>query len=89
MQEARLEREDPAVVARADAHVVDLLALVRGADEVLAPVLGPLDRHPEPAGGERDEDLLGIELDDLDAEAAADVGRDDVDASRGRGRTGG
>ena len=80
MQEARLEREDLAVVARTDADVVDLLALVRGADEVLAPVLGPLDRHPEQAGRQRHHHLLGIELDDLDAEAAADVGRDDVDA---------
>ena len=79
MGEARLQRQDPAVLAHADLHVVDLLALVGGADEVLAPVLGPLDRHPEVAGGERDEDLLGIELDDLDAEAAADVGGDDVD----------
>ena len=79
VHEARLEREDAAVLAHADPHVVDLLALVRGADEVLAPVLGPLDRHPEVAGGERDEDLLGIELDDLDAEAAADVGGHDVD----------
>ena len=33
---------------------------------------------PEPVGGERDEDLLGIELDHLDAEAAADVGRHDL-----------
>ena len=62
----------------ADGDVVDLLALVRRADEVLAPVLGPLDRHAQPLGGERDEDLLRIELDHLDAEAAADVGRHDL-----------
>ena len=79
MQEARLEREDLAVLAGADADVVHLLALVRGADEVLPPVLGPLDRHPEALGRERHHHLLGIELDDLHAEAAADVGRDDVD----------
>ena len=78
MQEARLEAEDAAVVAEPDRDVVDLAALLGGADEVLAPVLGPLDRHAQPVGGEGDEDLLGIELDHLDAEAAADVGGDDL-----------
>jgi hypothetical protein len=47
-----------------------------GCDEVLAPVLGPLGRDPEPERGQRHQHLLGIELDDLDAGAAADVGRD-------------
>ena len=80
MQEPVLERQDAAVGGRAHAHVVDLPALVVRAEEVLAAVLDPLHRHAEPPRGPRDQHLLGVELDDLDAEAAADVGRDYVDA---------
>src|SRR3954466_14908804 len=48
-------------------------------EQVLAPVLGPLDRLAELARGERDEKVLWIEL-ASHAEAAADVRLDHVDA---------
>ena len=58
---------------------VDLAALVGGGDEVLAAVLGELHGPAERPGGQRDQQLLGPGVVDLDAEAAADVGRDHVD----------
>ena len=46
---------------------------------MLAPVLGELHRPAEGARRQRDEQLLGPRVVDLDAEAAADVGGDHVD----------
>ena len=46
---------------------------------MLAPVLRELHGAAERARGQRDEHLLGPRVVDLDAEAAADVGRDHVD----------
>jgi hypothetical protein len=59
--------------------LVALAAFVGRGDEVLAPVLGPLDLAPEADGGPGDQDLLGPGVHDLDPEAAADVGGDDLD----------
>ncbi len=80
MQEADVQSQDPALSVHAHSNVMDLPALLVGADEVLAPVLGPLDGHPELARGPRHQNFLWIELHDLDAEAATDVRRDHVNA---------
>ena len=52
-----------------------LLPRVRGGQQVLAARLDPLDGHAEPSRQQRQHQLLGIDL-LLDAEPAADVGRD-------------
>lgn len=78
VQDLHLQAEEAAVVVEAHPHVLHLPALVGGGDEVLAPVLGPLDLPVQQPGRPGDEDLLGPGMDDLDAEAAADVGRDDL-----------
>ncbi len=69
--------EDAGLGVDRDLHVPVLVALLLGGDEVLAPVLDPLDRaaHRQRGGGERA--ILGIEA-ALRPEAAADVGRDDA-----------
>ena len=69
----------PAVVVVPDPDVVQLPALVGAGHEVLAPVLGPLHRLPEPLGRPRHEHLLRPGVHDLDAETAADVGRHHLD----------
>src|SRR5690606_8905309 len=69
--------------------VLHLAALVGGGDEVLAPVLGPLDLPAEEPGGPRHQDLLRPRVHDLDAEAAADVGRDHLDVGQGQVERGG
>ena len=68
----------PALARRRDLgrHVV--VARERGGGEVLDPVLDPFDREPGHDRGDRGADIAGIGA-DLVAEAAADVGRDDVD----------
>jgi len=58
--------------------VVDLLARLVGAQQVLAAVLDPACRAPQQAGDKGRQELLGVEA-VLDAEAAADVGGDDPD----------
>ena len=79
VQEPSLQREDAAGVVHPHHDLVDLPTLLGRPDEVLPPVLGPLDRDAEAARRPWDQDLLRIELHDLDAEATADVGRHDVD----------
>ena len=54
------------------ADAVDLVARMVGGDEMLAPVLDPLDRPAEAERGERHEHVLRVEL-AADAEAAADM----------------
>ena len=80
--EAHVEPEDASLVVVPDVDVVDLPTLVRGRDEVLAPVLGELHDPVEGAGRVRHQQLLRPRVVDLDAEAAADVGRDHVDLSQ-------
>ena len=77
--ELDVQPEQPPVVVEADLDVLHLAALVGGRDEVLAAVLGELHGPAERPGGQRDQQLLGPRVVDLDAEAAADVGRDHVD----------
>ena len=77
------------VVVEADRDVLQLAALLAGGDEVLAPVLGPLDRPAELHGRPRHQHLLGPRVHDLDAEAAADVGRDHLDLESGQAELGG
>ena len=78
--ELDVEPEQPTVVVEADLDVVLLRALVGRGDEVLAAVLGELHRAPQRHRRERHEELLGPRVVDLDAEAPADVGSDDVHA---------
>jgi hypothetical protein len=58
---------------------MQLPPLVRRRDEVLAPVLSPLDRAVQQPGCPGDQNLLRPRVHDLDAEATADVGRDALD----------
>ena len=61
--------------------VPELIAFLGAGDEMLAPVLDPLDRPPEQEGGERDGDLLRVGH-QLGPEPAADRRRDHADAPR-------
>ena len=79
VEEAVPDAEDAAVLRRRDLDAVDHQPLVVGADEVLAPVLDPLHRAAQQARSEGDQQLLGIDQEDLDAEAAAHVRRDHGD----------
>ena len=73
-EEPVAEAEDLAVAGGRDLDVVELLARVGGALEVLAPGLDPLEGAAEPLGDEGDEEVLRVDR-ALGAEAAADVGR--------------
>jgi len=73
-REARLDGGERAVAADAEARAVPLIAVGGGGEEVLAPRLDPLHGPAEPARDGRDQHLLGVRV-ALDAEAAADVGR--------------
>jgi hypothetical protein len=89
MPEPDVEPQDPPVVVEADGDVMLLRAFVRARDEVLAPVLGELDRLSQQPGGPRHEHLFWPRMHDLDAEAAADVRRDDVDLAQVQAQLGG
>ena len=79
VQEHVAHAEDlPALVQR-DLRVVDLAALLRGSEEVLLPILGPLDGAAELHGGPRHQHLLRVVHHDLRAEPAPDERRDDAD----------
>ena len=73
------QREDAAVVVEADLDIVDLVARMARAHQVLAAVLDPLHRPPQPARQEWDQQVLRIDV-PLEAEAAADVEGDAADA---------
>ena len=60
--EAVAEREDAAVVVEADLDVVDLVARMAGAHEMLAPVLDPAHRPFTSARQERNQQVLGIDV---------------------------
>ena len=47
MPESHVQSEDAAVIVETDPHMVQLGAFVCAGHEVLAPVLGELDRPPE------------------------------------------
>ena len=77
--ELHVEGEEVALVVEADRDLLQLAALVRAGDEVLAAVLGPLDVAAQVACRPRHQHLLGPRVHDLDAEPAADVGGDALD----------
>ncbi len=87
--ELDVEPQHAAVVVEADLDVVLLRALVGGGDEVLAAVLGELHRPAQRLRRQRDQELLGPRVHDLDAEATADVGGDDVDLRQVEAELGG
>src|SRR5690606_24245521 len=66
-----------------------LATFVRRGDEVRAAVLGELDRTAQRLRRHRDQQFLGPGVDDLDAEAAAHVGGDDVDLTEVEAELGG
>ena len=75
VQEAIPKPEDGAILAQRDLRVVDLQALLRRRDEVLAAVAHPLDRPQQPQREPGDQHFFGVEHHDLRAEAAADERR--------------
>src|SRR5204863_69042 len=75
------EPEDRAVAPRAQTNRMRLVARMRGAHHVLAPVLDPLHGPPEHARDDRDQRVFRIAR-GLGAEPAAEVWRDDADAVR-------
>ena len=76
VEEAVPDAEDAPLLGCRHLDAVHHQPLVVGTDEVLAAVLDPLDRPAEQAGREGDEQLLGVDQEDLDAEATAHVRRD-------------
>ena len=66
------QREDMALVVKADFNLVQLIARMRRRRQVLVPVLEPAHRPPEPSRQKRDQQILGIDM-TLDAETAADI----------------
>ena len=75
------QTDDGAVRAARDLDLALGLAGVGRRHEMLAPVLDPLDRPAEQAGGERNEEILGREL-AANPEAAADIVLDQFDGVR-------
>ena len=67
--------EDAAVIVEPDFDVVQLIARMRRADQVLTPVFDPAHRPPKFACEERDQQVFGVDM-ALAAEATADVERD-------------
>ena len=68
------QRQELAVRVERQLDLGHVVAAVRVGDEGLRPRRGPLHRPADRLGGEGDEGLLGV-VEDLRAEAAADVGR--------------
>ena len=79
VDEVVIEREHVSVVVEPNLNFVHLASLVVDGGEVLLPVLGPLHRAPEPHGGERNQQLVGVKEHDLRPEASADIGGDHID----------
>ena len=81
VEEFVLEAEDAPIARRPPTRsAMALLARMIGGHQMLAPVLDPFDRPPEPQRGEADQHILGIKL-AANAEAAADMPLD-TDARR-------
>ena len=73
-----LERRDLALLGRADLDVHVVVAREARGRQIFGARLDPLDRNSEHDRGDRRDDVARIDR-NLVAEAAADVGRDDVD----------
>ena len=84
MQEVGPDCVDATCGVERDLGVMDLAALLVRTDEVLPAVLRPLHVATQSQRGIREEDLLRVEDHDLRAEAAADVGRLQVELIRGQ-----
>jgi hypothetical protein len=80
-----LGADQHAVVVDREGDVALLLARVRRRDEVLAPVLAPLDRRTEHVGGERDDICDRRTTSDRTAADVADLHADAVLGHAGRG----
>ena len=72
VKEFVVDAENAALRVDGGADAVDLLARMIGGDQMLAPVLDPLDRRLEDERGGADQHVLGIDF-AADAEAAADM----------------
>ena len=73
-EEIVAQREDMAVIVKADLDIVQLVARMAGAQQMLLPLLDPAHRPPEQAGEKRDQQVFGVDM-ALAAEAAADIER--------------
>ena len=69
------DAEDARLGVDGDLDLPVLVAFLGGGDEMLAPVLDPLDRASQQQGGHRHHGVLGIDH-ELGPEAAADLRRD-------------
>ena len=78
-----LEPGDLAVIAERHLGVGDMVAAMRVGQERLGAVAGPFHRAADLLRGPQADDLFGID-ENLRAEAAADVGRDDAQLVLGR-----
>ena len=78
VQHAAAQAEDFSLRVDRDRHLPVLVALLRGGEKMLAPVLLPFHRTPKLHGGGRNHRLLGVER-RLGAEAAADERGDHAD----------
>ena len=76
VQEDVLHTEDLAVLRHGELGVVDLAALLRGGEEVLLAILGPLHGAAQPYRRPRDQHLLRVEHHDFRPETAAYERRD-------------
>ncbi len=72
-----------AVIVETDLDIVQLVARMRGANQMLAAGFDPAHRMPEPAGQKCDQHVLGIDM-PLAAKPAADIGGDDADPRLGQ-----
>ena len=86
VDEVVAQRQHPTLGVETDLDLVHLSPLLVHGGEMLLAVLGPLDRPAELHRRVRDEELVGIEEHDLRPEAAAHVGRDDLDVRLGEAK---
>jgi len=68
------QRKNATFVVEANVHIVDLVARLTGAQQMLTAVLNPLYRPSELARQKRDQQIFRIDM-PLDAKATADVKR--------------
>ena len=75
---ADVQREEVALGIQRQPGAADIVAALRGGDEILGAALDPFHRPAQFARGPEQHDPFGIQR-VLDAEAAADIGRHDMD----------